>query len=178
MFLDSKKKDEELKKSSQPSITTTSDPQSKGGRPLGTTDAVKFNQKHITMSCLDAIAHEFHEQKNVAKREGRNEKKGYIERIIEAKRKEFNLPDDVKLDKEAIRARHYRGNLSVASMGPISPMAEVEPQLVELIIRMSRIQRCLAPIQCLLLANDLIAGTKYEDKVLKFKELRNKVKYD
>ena len=102
MFLDSKKKDEELKKASQPSITTTSDPQSKGGRPLGTTDTAKFNQKRITMSYLDAIAHEFHEQKNVAKREGRNVKKGCIERIIEANRKEFNLLDDVKFDKVAI----------------------------------------------------------------------------
>ena len=61
-------------------------------------------------------------------------------------------------------------------MGPVSPMAGVEPQLVELIICMSRIQQCLTPTQCLLLANDLIAGTKYEDKVIKFKESRNKVK--
>ena len=61
-------------------------------------------------------------------------------------------------------------------MGPVSPMAGVEPQLEELIIYMSRIQQCLTLTQCLLLANDLIADTTYEDTVIKFKENRNKIK--
>ena len=57
-------------------------------------------------------------------------------------------------------------------------MSDVEPKLVELIIRMGRIWRCLTPTQCLLLANDLdlIEGTAYESKVIDFKEIRLKKK--
>ena len=55
-------------------------------------------------------------------------------------------------------------------------MSDVEPKLVELIIRMGRIRRCLTPSQCLLLANDLIEGTAYESKVIDFKEIRLKKK--
>ena len=49
-------------------------------------------------------------------------------------------------------------------------MSKVEPKLVELIIQMSRIRRCLTGSQCLHLANDLIAGTEVEKEVIKFKE--------
>jgi len=64
------------------------------------------------------------------------------------------------------------------SMGPVSPMRAVEPQLVELILRMSRIRRCLTATQCLLLANDLVKGTKHEHNVVAFKEKRYKRKFD
>ena len=76
----------------------------------------------------------------------------------------------MKIDPEAIRSRYYQGNLSVSSYGPKTPLSEVEPKLVELIIRMSRIRRCLTGSQCLHLANDLIAGTDVEKEVIKFKE--------
>ena len=55
-------------------------------------------------------------------------------------------------------------------MGPTSPMTAVESKLVELIIRMSRICRCLTATQYLLLANDLVEGTKYDHEVIAFKE--------
>ena len=84
------------------------------------------------------------------------------------------MPDDVIIEKEGIHLQHYRGNLKVTTMGVESPMATMEPQLVELIIRMSRIQRCLTPYQCLLLANDLVEGTKIEKEVIKYKEQRYK----
>ena len=74
---------------------------------------ILFHMFHFVS--LDAIAHEFHGLRNIAKRDGQNVKKGCIVRIIEAKRIQFNLPDDVKLDKEAIRSWHYRENLTKSS---------------------------------------------------------------
>ena len=44
------------------------------------------------------------------------------------------MPDNIKIDKELIRSRYYRGHLQVTSLGPVSPMVVVEPQLVELVI--------------------------------------------
>ena len=63
-----------------------------------------------------------------------------------------------------------QGKLTIKGFGPKSPMAEVEPQLVQLIIKMSRIRRCLTPSQCLHLANDLISGTETEQKVIAYKK--------
>ena len=63
-------------------------------------------------------------------------------------------------------------------MGPASPMAEVEPILVDLIIKMSTIRRCLTPSQCLHLANDLVAGTDTEKKVIAFKNKIYKKNYE
>ena len=90
----------------------------------------------------------------------------------------FGLTEKEKINKEAIRTRYCRQNLTVTSMGPKSPMEKVEPQLVELISRMSRIRSCLTGNQCLHLANDLIAGTEVEKSVIKFKEKLNKQKYE
>ena len=57
-------------------------------------------------------------------------------------------------------------------------MAAMEHKLVELIIRMSRIWRCLTPSQCLLLANDLVEDTEIEKEVIKFKKKKYKQKFE
>ena len=159
-------------------VSDTPVTQNVGGRPVGSTKEAKLELKTRLRECLNACASEFHEQKNVAKRDGKYLKKGCLEEIIRKQKEIFQLSDNIKIDKELIRARHYRGHLNVNSMGPVSPMAAVEPQLVKLIIRMSRIRRCLTPTQCLLLANDLVEGTKYQDEIIAFKEKRYRRKFE
>ena len=105
-------------------------------------------------------------------------KKGRLDEIIRQQEAKFSLAESMKLYKEAIRSRYYQGSLTVTTMGPVSPMAAVEPQLVEFILRMSRICRCLTATQCLLLVNDLVKCTKYEQEVIAFKERRYKRKFD
>ena len=63
----------------------------------------------------------------------------------------------------------YKNSLNVKSFDPQSPMAKVETILVDLIVKMSKIRRCLTPYQCLNLANELVAGTETEQKVTDFK---------
>ena len=55
-------------------------------------------------------------------------KKGCLESIIKEQKKTFGSSEKDKIDKEAIRARYYRINLTVTSMGPKSPMEKVEHQ--------------------------------------------------
>lgn len=100
--------------------------------------------------CLDAASILYDIEMKTAKKLGRNIKKGTLEKIIKEKKEMFNISDDVKIDREAIRSRYYRGNLTSKNVGPESPMRDVEPKLVELVIRMGRIRRCLTPTQCLL----------------------------
>ena len=141
------------------------------GRPTGTTDAENLSLKNRLMQVHNVCTIEYAEAKNAAKNSERKKvKRGCLESIIKKQKKAFGLSEKDKIDKEAIRARYYRKNLTMTSMGPKFPMEKVEPQLVELIIRMSRIRRCLTGAQCLHLANDLIAGTKIEKDVIKFKE--------
>lgn len=160
-------------------VPPTSTPTTKAaGRPSGSTKDAKYNLKLRIRECCNAAAAEFHEQKNIAKRDGRYVKKGCLENIIQQQKEIHEVPDDVVIDKEGIRSQHYRGKLEVTTMGVESPMAEMEPKLVELIIRMSRIRRCLTPSQCLLLAKDLVEGTEIEKQVIKFKEKRYKKKFE
>jgi len=168
-------KEDELEDVKVPDTPVT---QNVGGRPVGSTKEAKLELKTRLRECLNACASEFHEQKNVAKRDGKYLKRGCLEEIIRKQKEIFELSENIKIDKELIRARHYRGHLTVNSMGPVSPMAAVEPQLVELIIRMSRIRRCLTPTQCLLLANDLVEGTKHQDEIIAFKEKRYRRKFE
>ena len=122
--------------------------------------------KSRILQCLNACASEFHEEKNIVKRDGKYLKKGCLDEIIKRQKRNFNLSASIKIDKEAIRSRYYWGNLAVMTMGPVSPMVAVEPQLVGLILRMSRICRCLTATQCLLLANDLIKAPSMKMKSL------------
>ena len=97
---------------------------------------------------------------------------------IRKQKKEFKLPDNIKIDKELICSCYYCGHLQVTSLGPVSPMTAVEPQLNELIIQISRIRCCLTHTQCLLLANDQLEGTKHENEIITFKEKRFKRKFE
>lgn len=89
-----------------------------------------------------------------------------------ATKEKIELPENVKIDHGEICARYYCGKLHLSSVGPASPMAGVEPQLIELLARMSRMRRCLTATRCLFLANDLIKGTEIDDEVIAFKKGR------
>ena len=118
---------------------------------------------------LNNIAVEYQKEKEIAKTLGLTVKRGCLEELISQKRAEYGIPADTKIFKGTIRSRIVREIASLNGMGPESPMAEAEPQLVELIVRMGRIRRCLTPTQCLHLANDLIKGTEIERKIIDFK---------
>ena len=53
-------------------------------------------------------------------------KKGRLNEIIKRQKRNFNLSASIKIDKEAIRSRYYRGNLTAMTMGPVSPMVAFE----------------------------------------------------
>ena len=146
------------------------------GKPSGSTNDAKYELKMRREMCLDAAAVEFNERRKVTKREGKYVKKGCLENIIKQQKAKYNLSDEVKVDKEAIRSRYYRGNLRKSSKGPYSPMRLVEPKLADLIIQMSRIRRCLTVSQCLLLANDLIEGAEVEEAVVNYKKKKDQGK--
>ena len=165
------------------SVTSVGDDNSglerkKGGRPVGTTSSNQLRKDVSYRFCLDDIAIEFDSEKRKASALGKYVPSGCLKRIIKKHKRKYGLGDDVVLKESTIRGRFYTKKLIVKSMGPLSPMADVEPALVALILKMSAIRRCLTPSQCLHLANDLVAGTETEKQVIEFKKKLYKKDYD
>ena len=152
--------------------------QKKSGRPVGSTLLNKFKKDVATRLCLDEVAIRYHRMREQARALGKQGKKKGLSDIITEVKKIYELGDEVKINESTIRGREFRKKLIVKSMGPASPMVDVEPVLVDLIIKMSAIRRCLTPTQCLHLANDLVAGTETEKRVIEFKEKIYKKKYE
>ena len=90
--------------------------------------------------------------------------KGTMKNIIKKYKKKYCLDDSVEVKNGTIRRRLYKNSLLVKSFGSQLPIAEVEPILVDLIVKMSTIRRCFTPSQCLSLANDLLAGADTEKR--------------
>ena len=153
-----------------PNDDAASSERKKVGRPVGTTKVNKFKKDVAIRLCLDEAAMKYHNVRKDSRARGSHAKKKSLRRIIEEVKKKYGLEDDVSIKESTIRGREYRNSLIVKSMGPASPMVDVEPVLVDLIVKMSTIRRCLTPTQCLHLANDLVAGTETEKKVIEFKE--------
>ena len=152
--------------------------QKKSGRPVGSTLQNKFKKDVATRLCLDEISIRYHNMRDEARAVGRQAKKKGLREIIGEVKGIYGLGDETKIYESTIRGREHRKKLIVKSMGPASPMVDVEPVLVDLIIKMSAIRRCLTSTQCLHLANDLVAGTETEKKVIEFKENIYKKKYE
>jgi hypothetical protein len=75
----------------------------------------------------------------------------------------------VTIRKDCIRQRVKRNSESNHAGQP-SPMIEIEPYLVELIIKLSSMRMPITSAQGLELANSLIAGSSTEEKVLAWKK--------
>ena len=97
-------------------------------------------------------------------------RKGFMQQLIRETKLSNGIPIDTNISTPTIYSRLQRDKTKIYGLGPELPMRLVEPQLVELIIRMSRIRICLTTSQCLHLANDIIKGTETENKVITYKE--------
>ena len=104
--------------------------------------------------------------------------KGFMTQLIREKKISHSIPSTTKISPSTIYSRYHKDKIEIYGLGPEPPMRLVEPKLVDLIIRMSRIRRCLTPSQCLHLANDLINNTEIEKKVIAYKENQFNKKYE
>ena len=63
------------------------------GHPKGTTKIEAHQKKTREKNCLDAIASVYTQQKEDSNNNGTRLTKGWVNKIIDAKKKEFNVPD-------------------------------------------------------------------------------------
>ena len=144
--------------------------QKKGGSPVGMTASNKLQKDVLYRLCLDDIAIEYDTEKRNADKLGKRVATGYLKRLITKHKNRYGLGQDVDVKESTIRSRFHTQKFIVKSMGTPSPMANVEPALVGLILKIRAIRRCLTPSQCLHLANDLVAGTETEKQVIQLKK--------
>ena len=111
-------------------------------------------------------AHEF-EKMTKNKRAKKRLAKGSLDGIIKEIKLKHGVEDDIIILKDTVRQRVKRGSKSW-HFGHISPMAEVEPYLVEFVTQLANMRMPVSATQGL--TSSLIAGTKIELKVQKWKE--------
>ena len=82
-----------------------------------------------------------------------------------------NLPENVVIHESTIRKRLTRGTtLSNGVGGHTSPLLDLEPTFVSIIVHMARIFQCLTPVQALNLINGMINMVTVQKKLIAFKE--------
>ena len=88
-----------------------------------------------------------------------------LEGINEKVSQQKNL-HDVTITYSAIRRRFYRDRIENHHLagGQKSPLAYIEPIIVEIILQLARIWQCYTHCRALWLINDLIDGTKVQCK--------------
>ena len=69
-----------------------------------------------------------------------------------------------RVDRQSLECHHLAGG------GQVSPLAEIEPIVVGIILQMARIRQCLNPSKGLALVNSIIEGTKVQDNLKKWKQ--------
>ena len=124
---------------------------SKVGRPSGSTDDRKFYEKRKIIEVKNECARQFANLKEKAKEtNGKRVSPSALKEIIKKVSKENHL-HGVCITPSAIRRRFYRKRIENHHMagGHESPLAGIEPIIVEIILQMARIRQCLTPSRAL-----------------------------
>ena len=124
-----------------------------GGRPKGSTLAKKKKDKETESKCTDSIVMEYSRRFKASQSVGGKVEYGYLERLIDEKKKEFGI--HISISSRNIRNRTHRG-LQTAHHGAKSPLEEVEVALVEICIQMGKIRQPLSCTEAITLMNDMI----------------------
>ena len=143
----------------------------KGGRPNGTTDVNKKVSNLSVIAAKNEIALTLDsEKKSLGKKRLRA---GRLDEIISEVKKRNGLPDDYVINKSTIRQRlKKKQNLMVYvdHPGHASPLSQIEPEIVAVLIQMAQIRQCLTPSQAIHLINSMIKGTPIQKELIQFKE--------
>ena len=111
------------------------------------------------------------------KAKGMRVEKGFLDRLIKEKKKEFGVVSDIS--KKTIQNRVSRG-IVFAHHGAKSPLFEVEAEraLVELCIQMGKIRQPLNVTEGIEVMNNLIEGTEVQQDLIAFQKSRKLGKED
>jgi len=144
------------------------------GRPKGLTNLKKNHEREVVTAAKNEITQSYLEMKEKYKEKGEKLPDGWLKKEITRVCNIRGIPNYVpKISLNTIRSRTKA--IVLQGGGSETLMAPVEPHLVELICSMASIRRCLSTSECISLANDLIAGTELESRIIEWK--KNRMEY-
>jgi hypothetical protein len=141
-----------------------------GGRPTGSTIEASKTLNERKRKAFDDAA-------NIYSRFATRSRlpHGGLNRIIERAKLQNGLEneDSWTISANSVRSRHRNGSIKessrvLACRGPLSPLAPVEPLLVELCIQRARMGQPLSQSDGILLVNSIIHGTIYQKRLREF----------
>ena len=111
------------------------------GRPKGTTKASKVLLKDAIIAAKNEITTLYQEEKKKAAQQHKRLNDGWLQKLIDDIKKKRCIEKSIRIPVTTIR---NRVNSFVLHPGKQSLMAPVEGKLVQLVLAMARIRRCLA----------------------------------
>ena len=143
----------------------------KGGRKNGNTKAKKYFVNSVFVAAKNEVATMYDEEKKTAETLGVRLTKGRLNEIIQSVTKKRNLTVDQIISPEAIRQRSKRNQvITNGHNGPVSPLHDIEPMLVELMIQLCRMRQPLTVGNCKDLINAVIKDTPTQQRLVEWKK--------
>jgi hypothetical protein len=124
------------------------------GRPKGTTAADFMCLEERIESAMKEVA-EWLARNTTKSRSKKRLKKGLLQGVINVAKEKFDLDDSINICCGTVRQR-VQQNSNGGHIGQASPMLDVEPYLVDLIIKLGEMRQPITTSQGLQLANSLI----------------------
>jgi hypothetical protein len=148
----------------------TNESRKRGGRPKGATIVASQAKAKQTALLIEEITSEWSKRVE-GKENNKRMKKSELDTVISEKKVAFQLTD-VEVTKSCIRQRLKKKIATATHCGTPSPIAAVEDYIVSILQQMAKMRQPLNVSEGLSLANALVEGTEWEEKVTEFKMKR------
>ena len=162
---------------SLPSIssdTSSEQTQNVGGHPKGSTNESKQAYANAVVLGINQVVTEYATLLTTARSTNKRLKRGTLSAVVNKTKGNFELGDEFNVTRQLINHRLNAGRLEVVHRGVKSPLALPETVLKAMIIAAAELN---APISVsvqtpITLMNNLVQGTKYEERFTAFKVSR------
>ncbi len=145
----------------------------KGGRPKGSTKAAAEKMNALVKESITTAAILYNNAFEEARKSGKKAvPKGTLDKIVSDVETEAGLSKN-SISLETVRSRIKRGNPGAIRTCSLSPIAGLEPLIVEFCIRLAKIGDPLTKKTVIQLANSLVVDNDYQSRINECKNDRN-----
>lgn len=147
-------------------VVTPSTVAKKGGRPKNSTKAAKLELEERAHQAKQEAAEQY--AALIGKKEGTYVPRKALPQIIEEVEEKYGVAKGT-VNIHTVRSRVRRNNTTGIGKNNVSPVAEIEPIIVDFCIKLARMGAGLRKEQVCSLANSLLDGTEIQKRLASFK---------
>ena len=143
----------------------------KGGRRKGETKETKELESVVFTAAKNEASYIYNNERKLAASKNKNLPKERIHEIISSVSTKRNLTKTQVITPSMLRSRYSRESIITNGRpGPESPLIEIEPILVEMLIRLCRIGQPLSVGSCKSFINSVINGSTIQQELIEWKK--------